>query len=41
MPESYLLFNAITDAISALEALRAQLMAAQIQAEDIYISREE
>ena len=42
MTEEYLcLFNAITDAISALEALRHRLMAAQIQAEEIYISRED
>lgn len=41
MQEYVLLFNAITDAISALEALRERLMDAQIQAEEIYISREE
>ena len=41
MSEYTLLFNAITDAISALEALRDLLMAAQIQAEEIYISRED
>ena len=41
MSEYTLLFNAITDAIFALEALRDLLMAAQIQAEEIYISRED
>lgn len=41
MPEYYLLFNAITYAISAPEALRAQLLAAQLKVEDIYISRED
>lgn len=41
MTEEYLcLFNAITDALAALEALRDRLMAAQIRAEDLYISRE-
>lgn len=41
MSEYYLLFNAITDAISALEVLRTQLAEAQQHAEEIYISREE
>ena len=41
MPEYYLLFNAITDAINSLEALQQALMAAQIKAEDICISRED
>ena len=41
MPEYYLLFNAITDAISALESLRQALIAAQLRAENLYISRED
>ena len=41
MEEYFRLFNAITDAISALDALRESLMNAQLHAEDIYISRED
>ena len=41
MSEEYiLLFNTITDALEALDSLRKQLMEAQQQAEEIYISRE-
>jgi hypothetical protein len=40
MPEEYtLLFNAITDALEALEKIRAELIWAQQQAEEIYISK--
>lgn len=39
MPEEYaLLFNAITDALETLDMLRKQLMEAQQNAEEIYIS---
>lgn len=42
MPDSYFaLFNAITDAIRALDALRASLVKAQQDAEESYISRSE
>lgn len=42
MPEEYtLLFNVVTDAISMLEMVRDVLVAAQVQAEEIYISRED
>ena len=37
--EYILLFNAITDALETLDSLRKQLMEAQQQAEEIYISR--
>lgn len=39
MTEYTMLFNAITDAIAALAALQAALVAAQQEAEDLYISR--
>ena len=40
MSEEYtLLFNAITDALETLDALRKQLMEAQQKAEEIYISK--
>ena len=40
MPEEYtLLFNAITDALKTLEALRDHLILAQQTAEEIYISK--
>lgn len=39
MPEYFKLFNAITDAIRALEQLREFLEAAQSAAEEAYISR--
>lgn len=39
MDAKYLiLFNAITDAISQLEVLKAQLITAQQETEEIYIS---
>lgn len=41
MPEYFKLFNAITDAIRALERLCEQLKAAQAEAEEQYISRPE
>lgn len=42
MTKEYLtLFNAITTALEALEAIRLQLMAAQCSAEEQYISNEE
>lgn len=41
MPEYSLLFNTITDAIRVLEQLRLALVAAQLKAEELYISREE
>lgn len=41
MSEYFKLFNAITDAIRVLEELRAQLVAAQQEAEEQYISRPE
>lgn len=41
MPEYSLLFNAITDAIRALEQLRLALEAAQQEAEELYVSRAE
>ena len=43
MPESYnfTLFNALTDAIKAIDELRAQLIEAQQQAEEVYMSRPE
>lgn len=37
--EYILLFNTITDALETLDSLRKQLMEAQQQAEEIYISR--
>ena len=40
MTEEYiLLFNTITDALGTLESLRAELIAAQQKAEELYISR--
>ena len=36
-----LLFNAITDAISALDNLRDRLVAVQQESEEMYISSEE
>lgn len=40
MPEEYtLLFNAITDALKTLEELRDNLIEAQQQAEEMYISK--
>jgi len=40
MTEEYiLLFNTITDALETLEQLRNELIHAQQQAEEIYISR--
>ena len=40
MPEEYtVLFNAITDALKTLEALRENLITAQQTAEEIYISK--
>lgn len=39
--EYLLLFNAVTDAIIALEALRASLIAVQQKAEEIYLEGEE
>ena len=40
MSEEYiLLFTAITDALETLEKIRCELMQAQQQAEEIYISR--
>lgn len=42
MDKKYLLlFNAITDIISELEALRDRLIAVQQQAEEIYITESE
>lgn len=41
MTEYTLLFNAITDAIRALEQLSEALKAAQCAAEDLVISRDE
>ena len=41
IPEYLTLFNAVTDAIVALEAIKQDLMAAQYNAEEDYISREE
>ena len=42
MTKEYLfLFNAVTDAILALESLRAELMAAQQTAEEIYVESED
>ena len=40
MKEYTLLFNAITDAIEELEKLKQQLIIAQQEAEEIYISGE-
>lgn len=40
MKEYTLLFNAITDAIEELEKLKQQLITAQQEAEEIYISGE-
>lgn len=39
--EYLLLFNAITDAESALERLRQELMAAQRQAEELFVESRE
>ena len=39
--EYTLLFNAITDAETALEQLRQQLMAAQQQAEELFLAANE
>ena len=40
MPEEYtLLFNTITDVLDALEELSQKLIAAQQQAEEIYITK--
>ena len=41
MPEYFFLFNSITDAIRALERLIDMLKAAQLAAEEAYISRAE
>lgn len=41
MPEYFLLFNAITDAIRELEQLKDALKAAQAVAEELYINRPE
>ena len=42
MTKEYLfLFNAVTDAILALESLRAELMAAQQTAEELYVESED
>lgn len=42
MDKKYLLlFNAITDAISALDTLRLCLIAAQQESEEIYLSSED
>ena len=41
MDEKYvILFNAITDAISQLEAMKERLIAAQQKTEELYISSE-
>ena len=39
--EYLLLFNAVTDAIKALQELQVTLMMAQQQAEDLYLERTE
>ena len=39
--EYLLLFNAVTDAIDALETLRQTLIKAQCAAEEIYISQDD
>ena len=41
MTEYALLFNAITDAIAALEKLSEALKAAQCEAEELFVSRPE
>lgn len=40
MPEEYsVLFNAITDTLKTLDELRSNLITAQQQAEELYISK--
>jgi hypothetical protein len=39
--EYLLLFNAITDAESALERLRQELMSAQRQAEELFVGKQD
>lgn len=42
IPKEYLvLFNAVTDAVKALEELRNNLLETQCQAEDLYIAAQE
>ncbi|MCI8811402.1 MAG: hypothetical protein HFF84_15170 [Oscillibacter sp.] len=42
LPKEYLvLFNAVTDAVKALEDLQKALMNVQCQAEDLYITADE